>query len=200
MTIQPFAWKLQSSINLLNDFCADTQNFSYSRLAALKLFSFALEVDPPNQGLSILFSTDETYQALQWHLNPHRRLYQLLSLHFKKVHLFFGASSEPLDNAIYLDSIQLQTAQDRTELRDINSIGARFRRTLNIALQGHVGVLRFYDDQEIEQLRNLWERGRIEQLLETYDIIPFDDSSGQIIKLWRPRRFHEGEQVIVIID
>jgi hypothetical protein len=193
-------WNLQSSINMLNDFCADIQNFSYIKLAALKLRGLTLKVNAEGHELSILISTEDDYQAIQWHLTPNKRMTQLLGLHFKKVHIVFGAPDEPLENGIYLDTVSLERRPHQLELRDVNSVGARFRRVLNVALQGHIGVLRLHDDSEVGQLRALWERGRITQLLEKYDIVPFDDNSGELVKLWKPRRLEEGEQPIIIID
>lgn len=193
-------WDLQSSIYLLNDFCADPQVFSFTRLETLKLKGLRLHVDAPAEELTMVVSTEEDYRTIQWHLMPNKRLYQLLGIYFKRVHIVFGLQDEPLENDIYLETVGLGHAKHATDLRDANSLGARLRRTLNVALQGHIGVLRLYDDNDANTLRALWERGRITQLMEKYGIIPFDDSSGEIIKLWKPRRLQSGEEVVIIID
>jgi len=190
---------LQSTINLLNDFCADTQNFSYAKLVSIKLKGLTLKVEQTMGELSLMVNTEEDYQMLQWCLTPQKRFYELLGLHFKKVHLFFGAPDESIEQGIYLDTILLRAIPNCTGLRDANLLGTRFRRILNVALQGHIGVLKIDDNDEIEQLRIFWEGGRITQLLEKYDIVAFDDASGKIIKLWRPRRFKEGEQPVIVI-
>lgn len=193
-------WDIQNSIYLLNDFCADAKSFSFSKLATLKLKGLVLHVDTVMQELTIVISTEQDYQALQWHLMPARRLYQLLGIHFKKVHIVFGPQDEPLENDIYLETVSLMRPANKADLRDANSLGSRLRRTLNVALQGHIGVLRLYDDNDADTLRALWERGRITQLIEKYSIVPFDDASGEIIKLWKPRRLKSGEEIVVIID
>lgn len=191
-------WNLQTSIYLLNNLCADLRFFSYSQLAALKLRGITLQVDTASKTLTLMVSTDEDYCAILQHLMPNRRLYQLLSIHFSEVYVAFGVQGEPVDKAIVLRSMAL--SRHPTELRDVNELGTRLRRALNAALQGHIGVLRLRDEKEIKHLRKLWERGRIAQLLEDYHIVPFDDSSGELIKLWKPRRLASGEEVIVLID
>jgi hypothetical protein len=193
-------WNLQSSMNMLNDFCADIQNFSYTKLAALKIKGLTLNVNASVRELSMQVSTEEDYQTVQWHLTPNKRMYELLGLHFNKVHIYFGAPDDPIEHGIYLDTVSLGRARNQLELRDANSLGARFRRVVNVALQGHIGVLRLRDDSEIEQLKALWERGRVAQLIEKYGIIPFDDDCGELVKLWKPRRFNEGELPVIIID
>jgi len=64
-----------------------------------------------------------------------------------------------------LETVGLNHARQATDLRDANSLGARLRRTLNVALQGHIGVLRLYDDNDANTLRALWECGYITQLM-----------------------------------
>lgn len=193
-------WDLQSSIHLLNDFCADTRTFSFTKLSALKLKGLSLQVNARGRELTIVVSTEQDYQTIQWHLTPSKRLYQLLGIHFKRVHVMFGILEEPVENSIYLETISLSYSAPFTDLRDANSLGSRLRRTLNVALQGHIGVLRLHDENDIKHLKQLWDRGRITQLIEKYGIIPFDDSSGQIVKLWKPRRIEDGEEVVIIID
>ncbi len=193
-------WNLQNSIHLLNDFCADTHAFSYFALSALRLRGLALKVNAIAKELTIVISTEQDYHIIQSNLHPNCRMYELLSIHFRRIHIAFGLQMESVEKSIYLETVLLEKVTDRTELRDESSLGSRLRRTMNIALQGYIGVLKLRNDQEIEELRTLWERGRINQLLERYDIIPFDDADGQLIKLWKPRRLKEGENIVVIID
>ncbi len=193
-------WNLQNSIHLLNDFCADKDTFSYFALSALRLRGLALKVNAITKELTVVVNTEQDYHIVQANLHPNRRMYELLSIHFNKVHIAFGLRMESVEKSIYLETVLLDQAVDRTELRDVSSLGARLRRTMNVALQGHIGVLKLHGEEEIDELRNLWERGRINQLLEKYEIIPFDDANGELIKLWRPRRLEEGENIVVIID
>lgn len=192
-------WELQVSINLINDFCADPKTFSYKKLGFLRLKKLTLEVDAEQKTLSFVVSTQEDYQHLMMNLMPEARLHQLLSFYFKKVYIYFGVQGEPLQNAVYLDTIYLAQSAKVSELREMN-IGARLRRTMNVALQGHVGVLRLRDEKDAQLLRKLWSRGRVEQLLEKYDIVPFDDDKGKFVKLWKPHRLEEGENIIIIVS
>ena len=193
-------WDLQSSIYLINDFCADTQAFSYSKLAHFKFRGIKLGVNEPDGELTIVISNEDDYRILQTNLMPGKRFYQLLGLHFKKVLIRFGNLEEPIDGSIYLETIALVRSAKANELRDVNALGARLRRTLNVALQGHIGVLRLHNEDDYKQLKKLWERGRITQLLEQYGIEPFDDSNEQLVKFWRPRRLEPGENIVIIID
>lgn len=192
-------WELQVTINLINDFCADPKTFSYKKLSFLRLKKLTLEVDAEQKILSFIISTQEDYQHLMMYLMPEARLHQLLSLYFKKVGVYFGVQDEPLQNAIYLDTIHLAQPAKVSELREMN-IGARLRRTINVAFQGHVGVLQLRDEKDVQLLRKLWSRGRVEQLLEKYDIVPFDDDKGRFVKLWKPHSLEEGENIIIVIS
>jgi len=69
-----------------------------------------------------------------------------------------------------------------------------------VALQGHIGVLRLQDDNDMRCLRRLWMRGRIEKLLDAHHIVPFDDDSGHLIKLWKPHSVEEGQGVVIVVD
>jgi hypothetical protein len=191
---------LQNSIYLLNNLCADVQFFSYHQLTALKLKNLTLQVDTSSKILTIIVSSDQNYCTLLQHLFPGRRLYELLGIHFVNVQVAFGAQGEPTDSTVLLKTIPLKQTHKSTDIRDINALGARLRRTLSVAMQGHIGVLRLRDEREIRHLRTLWERSRVTQLIERYGIIPFDDSSGELVKLWRPRRLLSDEEVIIIID
>jgi len=193
-------WDLQSSIYLINDFCAETETFSYRRLAHFKFRGIKLGVNEPDGELTIVIGNEDDYQILQANLMPGRRFYQLLGLHFKRVLIRFGHLEDAINNTIYLETIALVRSAKENELRDINRLGARLRRTLNVALQGHIGVLKLHNDEEHKQLKKLWERGRIAQLLEQYGIEPFDDSNGELVKFWRPRRLEPDENIVIIID
>jgi hypothetical protein len=191
---------LQTSIYLLNNLCADVQFFSYSQLAALKLRSLTLQVNESSKALTMVVSSDGDYYRLSQHLFPGRRLYELLSMHFITVQIAFGVQGESVDEAVSLRTIPLKQNQQPTDVRDANALGSRLRRALSVAMQGHIGVLRLRDEREVKQLRTLWERSRVTQLIERYGIVPFDDSSGELVKLWQPRRLSPGEEVIIIVD
>lgn len=189
---------LQNSIRVLNDFCADTEAFSYHSLAHLVVDNLGLHIDATKQEVSLIVSTVDDYQTVLHQLSAHKRLHQLLSLHFQKAHLFFGAEGESVEKGIFLDTILLGKGGEFLEIRNPEALGARLRRALNIALQGHIGVLRLSDERDISSLRTIWQRGRVTQLLSGYGIVAFDDDKG-LVKLWKPRRLAEGEQPIVII-
>lgn len=191
---------LQSTINLLNDFCSDTQRFSYARLAALRLPGITLQVNAKRRELSLVISSDEHYQTLLWYLTPDKRIYQLLALHFSKIHIGFGVQNEPVSNSVYLQTITLYSAVTQHDLRDANKLGSRLRRTLNVALQGHIGVLHLNQHNDFEHLEALWRRGRIEQLIKKYEIVPFDDDNGSMVKFWRPHALKSQEQVVIVVE
>lgn len=191
---------LQSTINILNDFCSDTQHFSYARLAALRLPGITLQVNAKRHELTLVISSEEHYQTLLWYLTPDKRIYQLLALHFNKIHIGFGVQNEPVSNSVYLQTISLSAAVTPHDLRDANKLGAKLRRTLNVALQGHVGVLHLSQHSDFEHLEALWRRGRIEQLIKKYDIVPFDDDNGSMVKFWRPHALKSQEQVVIVVE
>ncbi|OQW95365.1 MAG: hypothetical protein BWK79_02735 [Beggiatoa sp. IS2] len=200
MSTQTATWNLQVNIRLLNDFCADVETFSYQKLAALKLDRFILQVDHSTQELTVIVRSVPDYHTLRAQLIPDKRLHQLLGLHFEQVHLSLQVQDEPIQQNVRLDSIPLENSANSSDLRDVCSLGARLRRALNVAFQGHIGVLKLYGDQDEAHLKKLWERGRITQLVEKYGIIPFDDSNGEVIKLWKPRHLKEHEKIVIIVD
>ncbi|OQW91261.1 MAG: hypothetical protein BWK79_17330, partial [Beggiatoa sp. IS2] len=159
---------LQTSIYLLNNLCADIQFFSYSQLAALKLRSLTFRVDALSKVLTMIVSSDGDYYTLSQYLFPGRRLYELLGIHFTTVQVAFGTQGESADNAVLLKTISLKQNHKPADIRDTNALGARLRRALSIAMQGHIGVLRLRDEREVKQLRTLWERSRVTQLVERY--------------------------------
>ena len=193
-------WNLQNSIYLLNDFCADTKTFTLRKLAFLKLKGLRLQVNTERRELTIAMGTDQDYQIIRQQLTPSQRLYQLLGIHFKKVHLAYGLPNEPIEKSILIETLLLTSSTEPTDLRDSNSLGARLRRPLNVALQGHIGALRLHDNDEVEHLRKLWERGRVIQIIEKYEMMHCYDSSIKLVKLWRARHLKEGDGVMIIID
>jgi len=150
---------LQSTINILNDFCSDIQHFSYAKLAALRLPGITLQVNAKHHELSLVVSSEEHYQTLLWYLTPDKRIYQLLAMHFNKIHIGFGVQNEPVSNSIYLQTISLYSEVTTHDLRDVDKLGAKLRRTLNVALQGHIGVLQLSHAHDFEHLEALWQRG-----------------------------------------
>ncbi len=155
------------SIHLLNEFCADSDTFSFRGLAFLKLKGLNLRVDTEQQELTMIVSTDQDYRILHTYLIPEQRLYQLLGMHFQKVHIVLNLSDEPVHSKTFL----LISFCKFTDLRQLESVGARLRRALNIALQEHTAVLWLYNHDEIEHFKKLWKRARVTQLLEKHEII-----------------------------
>jgi hypothetical protein len=192
-------WDLQTSIHLLNEFCADTELFSFRALVHLKLKGLRLQVNTERQELTMIISTDQDYQTLRWYLTPEKRLYQLLGLHFKNVHLVYGLLKESIEKHIHLETISFTSLANLTDLRDPNSLGARLRRALNIALQGHIGVLWLDRDEDVEHLDKLWKRGRVTQLLEKNEIMHCYDFSERLVKLWKHSDVAEDERVVITI-
>lgn len=192
-------WQLQSSIHLLNNFCADTETFSYRALAHLKLEGLILRVNTEARELTMVVSTDPDYQTLRSHLKPDQRLYQLLGLHFRIVQILYGLRNEPIEKAIQLETISLLSCTNSTDVRDPNSLGSKLRRALNVALQGHISMLWLQDENDIQQLKNLWMRARVTQLLEEHGIMHCYNFTDQVVKLWKPSHPEEGERIIITI-
>ena len=179
---------LQTSIHLLNDFCSDEKAFSFNRLAHLRLRGLILQINAESQELTLIINDMEDYQSiLQEHLISGKRFYQLLGLHFKEVLLKFNVPGDSIENSIYLETVALRrsVSSNNTGLRDDNSLGTRLRRALNMALQGHTGVLWLHDDNDVEQLHTLWKRGRVTQLIEKHNIMHSYDPNGKTVKLWK---------------
>ncbi len=189
---------LQSCIHLLNDFCADTETFSFRKLALLRLRGLPLRVNAELRELTMVASTEEDYQTVQWHLNPSKRLYQLLGMHFKKVHIVFGIPNDPIENDMHLETLSLTESTCSTDLRSANSVGARLRRGLNVVLQGHIAALWLSDDDDIVHFKKLWKRGRITQLIEQHGIMHSYEAGGKLVKLWKSPS-PEGESFAITI-
>jgi len=190
---------LQSSIYLLNDFCADTEIFSFRKLAHLRLKGVPLHVDAARQELTMVVSTEEDYHLLGRYLAANNRLYQLLELHFKKVHIVFGIPNDSLENSIHLKTISLEKKVDSTDLRDVETIGARLRRAFNVVLQGHIVQLWLYDDNDIAHFKKLWKRRRITELIQQHKIMHSYDVSGRLVKLWKSSVSEDHESVCITI-
>ncbi|WP_353572944.1 hypothetical protein [Candidatus Albibeggiatoa sp. nov. BB20] len=191
---------IHTSIHILNEFCSDPHRFSYAKLSLLKLPAMTLHVNMLKKELTLVVSSDEDYSVLLWHLTHGKRLHQLMSMFFKRIFIGFGVQGDPLNHCIILDHIMLDGLLQSSDLRSLDSLGERLRRTMNIALQGHVGVLRLQGNEDIRHLKQLWMRGRIEKLLDAHHIVPFDDDSGRLIKLWKPHSVEEGQGIVIVVD
>ncbi len=193
---------LQTSIHLLNDFCSDEKTFSFRRLAHLRLKGLNLQINAELCELTLIVNNMEDYQdVLLEHLTSGKRLYQLLGLHFKEVQIKFGLPDDPVEESIHLETISLgRSVYSSTGLRDVNLLGTRLRRALNMALQGHTGVLWLHDDNDIKSLKTLWKRGRVTQLIEKHGIMHSYDTNGKVVKLWKRGSNEEKQEVIGTID
>ncbi|MEK7991311.1 MAG: hypothetical protein VSS52_009920 [Thiotrichaceae bacterium] len=192
--------RLQTSIHILNEFCSDPHRFSYAKLSLLKLPAMTLHVNMLKKALTLIISSEEDYSLLLWHLTPGKRLHQLMSRFFKRILIGFGGQGESIEHCIILDHIMLDGLVQPSDLRSLDSLGERLRRTINIALQGHVGVLLLQGNEDTQHLKRLWMRGRIEKLLDAHHIVPFDDDSGRLIKLWKPHSVEEGQGIVIVVD
>ncbi len=190
----------QESIYLLNDFCADIQSFSYHKLANLRFHNLLLHIDAEKKELIMVICNEVDYQALNKLLLPDQRLYQLLSIHFKKVSVAFGLQGETVDQSILLKKIALFSEIPDDNLRALDDLGARFRRALNVAMQGHISVLKLHGDEEAEKLRELWERGRIMHLIEKYKICSTDDLQQKVVKIWTSDSLQDEKAQVILIE
>jgi hypothetical protein len=190
---------LRNSIHLLNEFCAENETFSFKVLPFLKLERLGLRVNIESRELIIFISTDPDYQMLRAHLMPEQRLYQLLGIHFKQVQIVFGSLNDPIEKAIYLETISLDSSADSTDLRHPRTLGARLRRALNIVLQGHTVVLWLYDNTDVDSFKQLWVRTRVIQLFEEHKIMHHYDSQKRLVELWKIRCFDEGDGIVITI-
>ncbi len=152
------------------------------------------------KALTLVISSKEDYNLLLWHLTPNMRLHQLMSMFFKNIFIGFGVQGESVENCIILEQIPLQGFVSFSDLRRFNTLGERLRHTISVALQGHIGVLRLQNRDDMRHLKRLWARGRVEKLLDTHQIVPFDDDSGHLIKLWKPRSVKEGQNIVIVVD
>ncbi len=193
-------WHLQSSVYMLNQFCADTETFSVRALARLRLKGLALQVNAEEEELTLVINADQDYQILRRYLTPKQRLYQLLGLHFKKVQIVYGLLNESIQNSIHLETILLNSSAHSSDLRDPNSLGARLRRAINIALQGHIGVLWLHNENDIEHLETLWKRGRVAELFQKHEIMYCYDASEKSVKLGKLHCLEESGRIVITIN
>ena len=193
-------WHLQSSIYMLNQFCADTESFSARALAHLRFKGFALQVNAEQQELTLVIYADQDYQTLRRYLTPKQRLYQLLGLHFKKVHIVYGLLNESIPNSVHLETIWLNSSTHLSDLRDPNSLGARLRRAINIALQGHIGVLWLHHENDIEHLEVFWKRGRVVELFKKHEIMYCYDANEKSVKIGKFHCLEQGDKIVITID
>ncbi|RKZ72360.1 MAG: hypothetical protein DRQ57_17530 [Gammaproteobacteria bacterium] len=147
----------------------------------------------------MIVNADQDYQTLRAHLMPKQRLYQLLSMHFKKVRIVYGSLNEPIEKAVHLESILLTSLADSTNLRNPKSLGARLRRALNIVLQGHTARLWLHNQNDVEYFKKFWRRVRVKQLLEEHEIMYHYDFSNQLVKLWKLRCSDKGKNIVITI-
>jgi hypothetical protein len=181
-----FAGDFSNSLYLLNDFCADVQGFSYKKLAALRLKGLLLHLNISQRELLIIIGCESDYKTLIAQLEPQKRLYQLLSLHFKKIKIGFGLEGHSAHHSVLLEQRLLISAfSEVNDLRDMSHVGARFRRALNIAMQGHICVLRLQQLSDIDQLKELWKRDRIQMLMQKYCILTTIEPKKQLVKVWK---------------
>jgi len=192
-------WVLQNSIHLLNEFCADSETFSFRVLPFLKLKRLGLKVNTEKQELMMIVSADQDYQTLRAHLIPERRLYQLLCMHFKKVQIIYGLLNEPIERAVHLETILLTSLADSTDLRNPRTLGSRLRRALNIVLQGHTARLWLHNENDVEYFKKMWLRARVKQLLEEHEIMYHYDSNNQLVELWKLRCSDKGKSIVITI-
>ncbi len=188
---------LENSIRVLNDFCADS-NFTVHHLTFLRLNGLILQVNAKQRQLKMLISTVAESKIILFHLTPTQRLYQLLTQHFETVDVMFGKLDD-IENAILLDTIILLAESNYPDLRDINSIGARLRRALNVALQGHIGVLKLHNDDETAELFTLLKRDRVKHLFEKYAIIHCHHDSGKLVYVCQASILEECKKTIIVI-
>ncbi|MDM8568139.1 hypothetical protein QUF50_01215 [Thiotrichales bacterium HSG1] len=195
-------WLLLNSIHLLNDFCAEMKSFSYERLTFLKLKELHLQVDTKLQELAMGVTSDENYHTLHKQLLSGQRLHQLLSIHFRKVHIVYEITNRTKVSSppVLLETIELNSSTNTCDLRNANFLGARLRRALNVALQGHTCILWLHTDDDIEHLQKLWQRGRVTKLLEEHQINYNNDFAAKMIKLWQDRSPEEGEGIVITIE
>ncbi|OUD14067.1 hypothetical protein [Thioflexithrix psekupsensis] len=186
LTRPSFAGDFLNSIHLLNDFCADMHAFSYKKLAALRLKGLLLNLNICQRELLMVIGSEADYKTLIAQLEPHKRLYQLLALHFKKVKIAFGLEGESANHCVLLEERAFMSVLTQSDdLRDMTHVGARFRRALNIAMQGHICVLRLQQLSEIEQLKQLWKRDRIQMLMQKYHILTVTEPKKLLVKVWK---------------
>ncbi len=196
------SWNIKTSIYLLNNLCADINGFSYDYLNAVQFEGISLWADETKKVLTLTVLDYDIIEEFYQHLNYHKRLYKLLGLHFETLLLKLDH-----DGQCYLiESVELNCKKDEMgqflskELRGQSELGLRLRRAINIALQGHIALLRVKNEEEASGLRELWQGGRMEKLSERYGIVPFDDNDANVIKFWQPNLDQSHPPIAIWVD
>lgn len=191
---------LHNSIRMLNDFCADKEHFTIQQLPFLTLKDLVLRVNAEQQTLKMLVSTMPDSQILLLQLIPQERLYQLLAQHIHTIDILLGELDEPIENAILLDTIiLLESSQDSSQMRDINAIGSRLRRGLNVAFQGHISILKLRNATEKTQFTKLVTQERVQQLCKKYGIIYCHNTDNSLIYLCQSSLLENCNKTLIVI-
>jgi len=191
---------LQNSVRLLNDFCADTETFSFSGLSAFKFRNLCLKVDAILKELTLIVCNEQDYQAIQWLLGPGKRLRQLLGLHFNQVHIAFSMCESTLEYGILLETVPLKLSVSPSKLREATVLGTKLRRAMNIALQGHVSLLKLNGEEDVNTLDALLKRKRVVQIFEQYQLSKSYSEDGMSVKMWRANYRHGCKDITIIVD
>jgi len=191
---------LQNSVRLLNDFCADTETFSFAGLSAFKFKNLCLKVDAILKELTLVVCNEQDYQAIQWLLTPGKRLHQLLSLHFNQVHIAFSVYELAPEHNVLLETIPLRFSVTPSKLREATVLGTKLRRAMNIALQGHVSLLKLNSQEDVEALETLLQRKRVIKIFEQYQLSKSYSEDGRSVKMWRANYRHGCKDITIIVD
>ncbi|MCK5876343.1 MAG: hypothetical protein KAG43_01810 [Candidatus Marithrix sp.] len=176
------------------------KSFSFKRLASFKLKELNLQVNTKSQELIMGITSDENYHILHEHLLPGHRLHQLLSIHFEKVQVIYEIADKPEAVPILLETIELHSSTTTCDLRNSNLLGSRLRRALNVALQGHTCILWLHNNNDIDHLQKLWQRGRVTKLLKDHKILYDNNFDAKMVKLWKYRSPEEGDGIVITIE
>ena len=191
---------LQNSVRLLNDFCADTETFTFSGLSAFKFRNLCLKVDAVLKELTLIVCNEQDYQAIQWLLSPGKRLHQLLSLHFNQVHIAFSLCESTLEQGILIETIPLKLLVSPSKLREASVLGTKLRRAMNIALQGHVSLLKLNSENDVKTLDVLLKRKRVVRIFEQYQLSKSYSEDCSSVKMWRANYRHGCKDITIIVD
>jgi len=191
---------LKNSVRLLNDFCADTETFTFSGLSAFKFRNLCLKVNAILKELTLVVCNEQDYQAIQWLLSPGKRLHQLLSLHFNQVHIAYSLCESTLEKGILLETIPLKLLVTPSKLREATVLGTKLRRAMNIALQGHVSLLKLNSEEDVQALETLLKRRRVVRIFEQYQLSKSYSEDGMTVKMWRANYRHGSKDITIIVD
>jgi len=191
---------LQNSVRLLNDFCADTETFTFSGLSAFKFQNLCLKINVILKELTLIVCNEQDYQAMQWLLGPGKRLHQLLSLHFNQVHIAFSLCESTLEQGILIETIPLKLLVSPSKLREASVLGTKLRRAMNIALQGHVSLLKLNSENDVKTLDVLLKRKRVVRIFEQYQLSKSYSEDCRSVKMWRANYRHGCKDITIIVD